>query len=60
LVNNVFGDDQRSEAGYDFWNTHFLRAAFVVERDEAANLLYVGLLCSIRVMFKANGITDSV
>jgi hypothetical protein len=48
------------EEGFDFWNAHFLGVAFVVEKDEAANPLYVGLFCSIGVMFKANGITDSV
>jgi hypothetical protein len=34
------------EKGFDFWNAYVLGVAFVVEKDKAANLLYVGLFCS--------------
>jgi hypothetical protein len=43
---NIFSDGQMDEEGFDFWNAHFLGVAFVVEKDETANPLYVGLFCS--------------
>jgi hypothetical protein len=36
---NIFCEGQMGEEGFDFWNTHFLGMAFVVEKDEASNLL---------------------
>jgi hypothetical protein len=38
------------EEGCDFWNAHVLRVAIVVEKDEAANPLNVGLFCTVECL----------
>ncbi len=56
----MFVDGRVGAETLDLWHTHFLRVLFIVEEDEAFDLVAAGLLGAVRVVFSAQGLPHAV
>ncbi len=52
--------DQVGQEGLDFWGAHLGRVAFIVEEDEAAHLVHVGLFGAVGIMLEPENFTELV